>query len=41
MALSDGRNFGAGGETFARLNFATSRAILREILERMARALGR
>ncbi|HXX46895.1 MAG TPA: MalY/PatB family protein [Myxococcota bacterium] len=41
VALSDGRNFGAGGETFARLNFATSRAILREILERMARALGR
>jgi cystathionine beta-lyase len=41
VALSDGRNFGAGGETFARLNFATSRAILREILERMARALER
>ena len=39
VALSDGRNFGAGGETFVRLNFATSRAILREILERMARAL--
>jgi len=41
VALSDGRNFGAGGERFVRLNFATSRAILREILERMARALGR
>ena len=41
VALSDGRNFGAGGETFVRLNFATSRAIVTEILERMARALGR
>jgi cystathionine beta-lyase len=41
VALSDGRNFGKGGETFVRLNYATSRAILREILERMARALGR
>jgi cystathionine beta-lyase len=39
VALSDGRRFGPGGETFARLNFATSRPILREILERMARAL--
>ncbi len=41
VALSDGRNFGPGGETFVRLNFATSRAIVTEILERMARALGR
>ncbi|HKC51840.1 MAG TPA: PatB family C-S lyase [Myxococcota bacterium] len=39
VALTDGRNFGPGGETFVRLNFATSRAILREILERMARVL--
>jgi cystathionine beta-lyase len=39
VALTDGRKFGPGGETFARVNYATSRAILREILERMARAL--
>jgi cystathionine beta-lyase len=39
VALTDGRSFGPGGETFVRLNFATSRPILREILERMARAL--
>lgn len=39
VALTDGRNFGPGGETFVRLNFATSRPILREILERMARVL--
>jgi cystathionine beta-lyase len=39
VALTDGRNFGPGGETFVRLNFATSRTILREILERMARVL--
>ena len=39
VALSDGGNFGAGGESFVRINFATSRAILREILERLARAL--
>jgi cystathionine beta-lyase len=40
VALTDGRNFGPGGESFVRLNYATSRAILAEILERMARALG-
>jgi len=39
VALSDGRRFGAGGEGFVRLNFATSRAILQEILGRMADAL--
>ena len=41
VALSDGRVFGPGWERHARLNFATSRPILREALERMARALGR
>jgi cystathionine beta-lyase len=39
VALSDGRAFGTPGEGFVRLNFATSRAILREALERMAKAL--
>jgi cysteine-S-conjugate beta-lyase len=39
VALSDGRNFGPEGRTFARVNFATSRAILTQILERMAGAL--
>lgn len=39
VALSDGRLFGDGFESFVRLNFATSRPILREILERMARSL--
>ncbi len=39
VAPSDGRRFGPGGERFVRLNYATSRAILTEILERMARAL--
>ncbi len=39
VALSDGRLFGTGFEACVRLNFATSRPILREILERMARSL--
>jgi cystathionine beta-lyase len=39
VALSDGRSFGTPGDGFVRLNFATSRAILTEILERMARAV--
>jgi cystathionine beta-lyase len=39
VGLSDGRTFGAAGEGFVRLNFATSRPILDEALERMARAL--
>jgi cystathionine beta-lyase len=39
VALSDGPSFGAPGEGFVRLNFATSRAILSEALERMAKAL--
>jgi cystathionine beta-lyase len=39
VALSDGANFGPGHEGFVRLNFGTSRAILSEILERMAKAV--
>jgi cystathionine beta-lyase len=39
VALSDGAAFGAPGEGFVRLNFATSRAILAEAVERMAKAL--
>jgi cystathionine beta-lyase len=41
VALSDGRLFGPGWEGFARLNFATSRPILTEVIDRMAKALGR
>jgi cystathionine beta-lyase len=39
VGLSAGPTFGAPGEGFVRLNFATSRAILGEALERMAKAL--
>ena len=39
VALSEGPNFGAEGEGFVRLNFATSPEILQEILARMDRAL--
>jgi cystathionine beta-lyase len=39
VGLSDGATFGAPGLGCVRLNFATSRAILTEILERMARTL--
>jgi cystathionine beta-lyase len=39
VALSDGPDFGEAGRGFVRLNFATSRAILDEILERMAAAV--
>ena len=39
VALSDGRHFGAGFEQFVRLNFATSRSLLTEILQRMRQAL--
>jgi len=41
IALSDGHHFGAGYDAFCRLNLATSRAILREVLERFAAALER
>jgi cystathionine beta-lyase len=40
VALNDGPMFGKGCEGFVRLNFATSRAILSEALERMARVPG-
>ncbi len=39
VALGDGAAFGREGEGFVRLNFATSPALLRQILERMDRAL--
>ena len=39
VALSDGPDFGEAGRGFVRLNFATSRAILDQILERMAAAV--
>lgn len=40
VALSPGPNFGNGYEAFARLNFATSAALLSEAVDRMARAIG-
>ena len=39
VALSDGHHFGAGFEGFVRINFATSRGILHQVLERMSAAL--
>lgn len=39
VALSDGAVFGAPGRGFARLNFATSRALLDEILSGLEKAL--
>ena len=39
VALTAGREFGAPGKGFVRLNFATSRTILMEILERMRAAV--
>jgi len=39
VALEPGLNFGPQGAGFARLNFATSKAILSEILNRMSQAL--
>jgi cystathionine beta-lyase len=41
VALSDGRRFGPSWEGFARINLATSSAIVLEAVERMAKALGR
>lgn len=40
VALSPGPGFGTGGEGHARLNFATSPAVLAEAVERMASAIG-
>jgi cystathionine beta-lyase len=39
VALNDGATFGPGGEGFVRLNFACSRALLAEGLERMRAAI--
>ena len=39
VALSDGRAFGEEGAGFVRLNFATSRGILDDVLARMDAAL--
>jgi cystathionine beta-lyase len=39
VAFSDGAAFGAPGSGHVRFNFATSRAILRTIIERMAEAV--
>lgn len=41
VALSDGRIFGPGWDGYARLNFATSRPILSEAIDRMAKSVGR
>lgn len=41
IAFSPGQNFMPGGEGFVRLNFATSKPILDEIIDRMVRALRR
>lgn len=39
LGLNDGASYGEAGRGFARLNFATSRAIVDEALDRIARAL--
>ena len=39
VGFNDGRDFGDGGEGHVRINFATSRAILTQVLERMEEAL--
>ena len=39
VALNDGAWFGKGGVNFVRLNFATSRALLEEALNRMRDAI--
>ena len=41
VALSDGPPFGAGNDTFVRLNFATSRALLERIVHAMAASVAR
>jgi cysteine-S-conjugate beta-lyase len=40
VALSSGLDFGAGGEGFARLNFATSRVMLDAIIDRIVAHVG-
>ena len=39
VGFNDGRDFGNGGEGHVRINFATSRGILTQVLERMEEAL--
>lgn len=41
VVLSDGHHFGESWEGYVRLNFATSRPILTQVIDRMAKALGR
>ncbi len=41
VALAGGRRFGAAWDQHVRLNFATSRPILTDLVDRMAKALGR
>lgn len=41
VGLSAGPNFGEAGQGFVRVNFATARNILTEVLERMAKSLSR
>jgi cystathionine beta-lyase len=41
VALSEGKSFGPGWEGYVRLNFATSRPILTQVINRMAKAVGR
>lgn len=41
VAFSPGPSFGTQGEGFVRFNFGTSRAIITEIVERMADAMGK
>ena len=39
LALNDGETFGPGGEGFMRLNVGAPRAVLKEALERLAKAV--
>lgn len=41
LALNDGEMFGPGGRGFMRMNVAAPRSVLREALDRLARALNR
>jgi len=41
VAFSPGPNFGEGYSSYLRINFATSATLIDEVVERMARALGR
>jgi cystathionine beta-lyase len=39
VALNNGRNFGTEGDGFARINIGTNREMLKEALEKIAKAL--